>query len=223
VAASRLRGNRSAPAPVEHGPPAHHSLALEILLRHLEERGRHRLLDLGPATSGNIGFFAGFSCKLYIADLHETLFSDPAARATDPAAFERSLMADLPSTGGLPVDAILAWDLLNYLQPEEVAALARCLRPLAARGTLLFTLISTHKEIPDRPVRFEILGRDSLRYETGGRLRRPSPRYKEPDLARLLSDYTVESSFLLRNGMQEYLLGYQPDRFSHASIPQGLA
>ncbi len=190
-------------------PTRHPSQALKLLVSRLESRPRSRVLDLGPAVGRNVAFLAGFSCKLFIADLHQTLFPrSPAAAAPTPLATR--LARDLPAIEGGPMDAILAWDLLNYLEPGEIEVLGRELRRYCRFGTILLTMISTLKEMPGRARSFEIADRESLVYGDAGRVSRLSPRYKEPDLGRLLADFKVETTYLLRNGMQEYVLEYRP-------------
>ncbi len=191
------------------GPERHPSQALKLLVARLESRPRSRVLDLGPAVGRNVAFLAGFSCKLFIADLHQTLFPG-AAGALSPTSLASRLARDLPAIEGGPMDAILAWDLINYLEPPEIEALGVELRRYCRTGTTLFTMISTLKEMPGRARSFEIADRDTLIYGDAGGVGRLSPRYKEPDLSRLLPDFKVETTFLLRNGMQEYVLDYRP-------------
>jgi len=60
--------------------------------------------------------------------------------------------------------------------------------------------------MPSQPIRFRIVDTDTLSYTIDSSLERPSPLFKEPDLKRWLPDFEVETSFLLRNGFQEYVL-----------------
>jgi hypothetical protein len=102
-------------------------------------------------------------------------------------------------------DAVLAWDLLNYLERDEVAALARQLEHYCRPGALLFALISILKTIPDEPQRFRILDKETLAYESRSAAVRPCPRYAPAELNELLRGFQLDRSFLLRHGMQEYL------------------
>ncbi len=196
------------PTPEPHPEPGRHqSLALAHLLGRLRSAGgvKHRILDLGPATGGNVSFFARYPCTLQIADLHQSLRSHLASgQAGRRDAFRQLLLRELARTGS--VDQILAWDLLNYLTAEEVAMLGERLLAHCHDGSLVYALIATRKEIPQSPMRFEILESNLLAYDLESRLTRPSPQYKEPDLARMLPAFEVEATFLLRNGLQEYVL-----------------
>jgi len=194
----------SPPASGSEPSREHQSLALPLLLGQLGGGLRRRVLDLGPAVGANVAFFANRSCRVHIADLQQSLFpSGEAKPALSSEAFEAVLRADLPTAETF--DVILAWDLLNYLEDSRIRLLSRHLAQRCPPGSLLLVLISNRKEIPDRPSRFEILDQDHLVYEIETTLRRDGPQYKEALLHRCLPEFEVESTFLLRNGIQEYL------------------
>ena len=116
------------------------------------------------------------------------------------------LSKELPISDLGPFDLILAWDLLNYLTGEQMAVLGKQLARICRRESLVFALITNAKEMPVQPIRFRIIDNDTLSYTIDSELGRPSPLFKEPDLNRWLPDFEVETSFLLRNGLQEYVL-----------------
>ena len=186
---------------VRAGTREYPSLALEHALSPLTSRGGY-VLDLGPAVGPNVAFFSRRNCRLYIADLHSSLFSTPMP-ADRAEALESALARDLPA--GETFDLVLTWDLFNYLEESEVRLLGARLRPACGERTILYSMISTRKEIPDRPARFEIQNKKTIAYTYDSELERPAPQYKEPDLARYLTEFEVESTYLLRNGTQEYL------------------
>ena len=84
--------------------------------------------------------------------------------------------------------------------------LGRHLARLCNRNSLLFFLVSNRPEVPELPGRFLMLDPETLRYENRSKRSRPNPGYKEPDLERLMPAFEVETSFLLRSGIQEYVL-----------------
>ncbi len=179
----------------------HPSLALAHAIVPVRANGGF-VLDLGPASGANISFFAERGCKLFIADLNSSLFgsTDSANRAE---ALELALVRDIPATETF--DLILLWDLLDYLDDREIRILASRLQAVCHAATLLYGMVSIRKEIPDRPSRFEICDVGSIRYSPGSPLRRPAPLHKEPELVKLMPDFEVESTYLLRHGKQEYL------------------
>ncbi|HVR10059.1 MAG TPA: class I SAM-dependent methyltransferase [Thermoanaerobaculia bacterium] len=108
-------------------------------------------------------------------------------------------------------DAVLIWDLINYLERREVAALARQLARFCRPGATMFALISILKQIPAEPMRFRILDQETLAYEPRNASTRPCPRYAPAELNELLRGFRLDRSFLMRHGIQEYLFARQAD------------
>jgi hypothetical protein len=177
------------------------SLALEHALAPVAG-GSGLVLDLGPASGSNVSFFAERGCKLFIADLNSSLFG--ATNLADRSdALALALDRDIPANESF--DLVLLWDLLDYLDDVEIRILASRLQPVCHATTLLYGMISIRKEIPDRPSRFEIRNIRSIRYSPGSQYQRSAALHKEPELAKLMPDFEVESTYLLRHGLQEYL------------------
>ena len=205
----------------------YHSFALPGLLERLGEDRKSRVLDLGPAHGATVEFFSQYSCKLYVADLYRSLMAhlaDPEvdrlpARAEEgedeaAAAAERVRLFDelLPYPEDTRFDLILAWDLLNYLEPEQIGVLGRRLAGFSYGVTRLFAMVAMHREIPARPCAFRIRDAQTLDYEALTPRTRPAPRHTEPALRRLLSGFDVASTCVLRNGMQEYVFTFHQAR-----------
>jgi hypothetical protein len=169
-----------------------------MLVESLPGEGEARVLDLGAACPENLAFFAPW-CRTYaIADLRL------------PLAMGKELWPPpLPRPGvAAPFDLILAWDLLNYLAPDDLTKVAELLAGLSRRGTRLFGLIYTSAEMPTRSGRFRVAGRSTLSYGDRSGVRRAAPRYREPALLRSLRGFAVERVFLLRHGVEEYVFAY---------------
>jgi hypothetical protein len=183
------------------GEPRHleqSSLALKGLVRVLRGvSGRPNVLDLGEAIGVNVAFFARFRARVSVADLYRSLRT---ARLED---------ALLPSAPPARFDVILLWDLLNYLTAEEISWLARSLGRLSNPGATMLAFLASSREIPHRPSRYLIRDEETLMYEVSGTKKRPSPRYTEHALLRLMPGTVVESRFQLRNETVEYLLQYR--------------
>lgn len=179
-----------------------------MLSEGLPTAGGARVLDLGAACAENFGFFAP-RCRTYvIADLRL------------PLKLGTELWPQpLPRPGAVPpFDLILAWDLLNYLNADDLARLAALLKGLSRAGTRLFGLVYTSADMPARPASFGIAGPASLRYGGLTGARRPAPRYKEPELVRILTGFAVERVFLLRHGVGEYVFAFG-DRAPAPMVP----
>ena len=181
-------------------------MALKHVLRRFGSVGGSRVLDLGPALGRNVQFLSPFISKLFIADLYNTIRSQAGRSALDRAKLDGILSRDLPPPDQGPIDLVLIWDVLSYLDREQVAILGRHLAGLCRRNSLLLALLSTQRTIPDLPGRYLMLDPETLRYDNDSKRQRRSPGYKEPDLEKLMPAFEVETSFLLRSGIQEYVL-----------------
>lgn len=185
-------------------PPSHRSPALKALLEGLAPDCRPLVLDLGPTVPGNIERLSAFSCRVRVADLPRALAGEPeGARDAEgaDALFERLL----PLGPGERFDAVLAWDVLDYLRPPEVAALMRRLAAACAPEAPLLALVSRRREVPPAPPRYRILDDETLACDGAAEPPRPGPRYGQGELSRLMPDFAVKHSVLLRSGVHEFL------------------
>jgi len=210
-----LLGNKKkTPPPIPQEPSSgpreevHGSPALESLVERLERSAPPSILDLGPAVGSNVEFLSRFSGRLSIADLHGSLAADEglAVRFHEQPV---GVLADLlppvgPDDPGH--DVVLAWDVFNYLNREQMDALGAHLARLTRPGAHLLALVATALEIPAEPVVFKIEDRNHLRYIVSGPRPRKSPRWAPSELGRSLAGFSVDRSYLLRHGVQEYLM-----------------
>jgi hypothetical protein len=184
-------------------PDDYTSFVLPGLLEFIKKPPKKTILDLGPALGENIRRMEG--SKLFIANFFESLAEGggPGWRV-DTKTFAASCARLLQFPEDVRFDLVLVWDLFNYLGLPEVQVLAQRLVALSRPGTRIMALVSIQKKIPDRPFRFVIRDKDSLRYEVVSPGLRDCPRHNEPDLLKRMAGFKVERGMLLRNGMREY-------------------
>lgn len=209
-----LGRKKKQPAPIPEDPASgpreevHASPALESLVERLERSAPPSILDLGPALGSNVEFLSGFSGRLSIADFHGTLLADEGLAIRfheQPAAVLPELLAAGPGNKA-EHDVVLAWDVFNYLNREQMDALGEHLARLTRPGAHLLTLVATAPEIPAEPVLYKIEDRSHLRYTVASPRPRKSPRWAPAELGRSLTGFSVDRSYLLRHGVQEYLM-----------------
>lgn len=174
------------------------------LVESLSEERRSVVLDLGPARAETVALLTPFRCRLDIADLAEGL--DTLDQEPDPALLREKVEALLPRPRQEPVDIVLCWDLLNYLQRPALTALMTCLSARMRPGAFAHLLIVySGTTMPARPSRFAPLPDGRLIETPTTDARRNAPRYSPEDLGKCLRGLRSESASLLRNGMQEFL------------------
>jgi len=162
------------------------------------------ILDFGAATHSNIEFFSSYDCRLYLPDAARRL---PAVRRGDlPLNAEQFevLLPKLPKKEKL--DVVLCWELLNYLEQDAVERLGNYLEPHIQFGTSLMTVQSSRGTINRSPTIYNILGPSKVRRVIEDDRPVAARTYSQPDLFRMLPRFEVNRSYLLQNGMQEYLL-----------------
>jgi hypothetical protein len=186
-------------------PDVHRSLALAALFDEIRGR-RVNVLDLGSAVGANVDFLSHYGCKLYIEDLYASLASRTSSEEEGGLAGPEFFAEFLAVPEDTRFDVVLAWDLFNYLHRKELACFGEQLRRYTLPGTLLFALVSYHKQVPAQPYRFKILDEKHLIYDRRTAAERPSPRIVPSEITSLLKGFRVDRSFLLQHGIQEYVL-----------------
>jgi hypothetical protein len=181
------------------------SLALNTLFHQIKEGQKYTILDLGPPVGANVEFFSQYSCKLFIEDLFETITSFDFLSPEDGFSYDKVFSYLLPFQKSCRFDFILTWDVLNYLDREAFRSLMVHLGRFSRKGTVMFSLISTNRHMPETPHRFKILDKENLCYMSQSSVLRECPRYESTDLTHMMPDFRVANSFFLRNGYREYL------------------
>jgi len=183
-------------------PDDYTSFVLPALLDLVRRPPKKTVLDLGQALGENVRRMEG--AKLFIANFFESLHEGGSPARADAKTFAASCSRLLDFGDDVRFDLVLVWDIFNYLSLPEVEVLAKRLVAYSRPGTRIMALVSIQKKIPDRPFRFVIRDRDSLRYEVLSTGVRDCPRHNESDLLKRMTGFKVERGMLLRNGMREY-------------------
>lgn len=180
------------------------SLALQTLVERLETHDSCHVLDLGPGIGANMEFLLGIASHLHVADLYDTLLGFDAPFHGPGRACCPVFPGLLPTTSGRRFHLVMAWTLLDYLDRDDLPRLARHLGDIGAPGMLMHALVSTRARIPQTP--------PVLRIENGGLRSEPhaaaesdGPRQGQVRLLERLPGFRVARTFLLRNGLQEYV------------------
>ena len=112
------------------------SKTLAQFLTLLFSRPSAELIDLGPVVGANVAFLGErIGCKIHVEDLYADL--DRHAREDALDRFPEFLERRLPLLDA-SVDAVLCWDIFDYLAPPAAGVLAgELMRALRPGGALL--------------------------------------------------------------------------------------
>jgi len=182
------------------------SPGLKEIGAYLDRNSRVNILDLGPAIAANIEFFANWSPIIRIEDLYGSIkLLGDYGRTVEPTLCP--VFANLMSCNpGTRFDVILAWDLFDYMPSADIGGLIAYLDRFTQKGTLLFALVSIQPRIPEQPAKFRVLDAEHLCWEHVTDSTIACRRFTQPALLKLLPNFRLRRSFLMRSGFQEYLL-----------------
>jgi hypothetical protein len=195
------------------------SNGLKEFLWNLDGLGRGTLLDLGPAWQTTLSFFIERGFRVSSEDIlrawkdflveEEGKLREATGRAaqhnldvTPAARAARFLEANLqyPSAS---FDAVLLWDLLDYLEPlvakQMVANLTELLRP----GGVVFAMF--HSKKPEGFQRYRVVDPSTLQVISSPVLCPAQRVYQNREIQDLFSRYRTVKSFVGRDQLRESL------------------
>ena len=166
----------------------------------LRKRPEPVVVELGPATEGNVAFLGGHvACRIFVEDLLEKLpqaQGDPDHEVAVPAL-------EYPDES---VDGILCWDIFDYLSPAAgrhlAEDLARILRP---GGALLLYHRTESMSDPGR-VKYEIVDASKLRWRIcNDAVPRPSRVLQSREVAKMFRSLNIAGAIRLKSQMREVM------------------
>lgn len=186
------------------GPQTLRVPLFESVMAGFDDQQRHVVIDCGPARAGLIELMTAFRCRVDILDLPARLGElDGLEEDCDLAAWFAQW---LPAAGDEPADLVLCWNLLDYLKPDQIAALMSVLTGRLRPGGRIHALVEySSPKMAAMPGGMAPSGKTALSLELAGERSRPSPRHSRGGLEKLMPGLAAERGMLLSNGMQEHL------------------
>jgi hypothetical protein len=193
------------------------SNGLKEFLWQLDGIGHGHLLDMGQARQTTINFFIERGFKVYSDDLLTTWkkFLDdedqrknelaPDADRSDmlPAArAERFLESTLQFEEGT-FDAVLLWDVLDYLDNELMARVAARVTSLVREGGVVFAIFHARK--PEAFHRYRVLDAQHLELIPASCPFVPQRVFQNREISNLFSRYRSSKTFVGRDQLREGL------------------
>jgi hypothetical protein len=201
----------------ERGEAARVSNGLKELMWNLDGLGRGTLLDLGPAWQTTLSFFIerGFRVssddllrdwKAFLTEEEARLREDASARDTlDMTAAGRAsrfLQSNLeyPKSS---FDAILLWDVLDYLEPTLAKLLVGQLTELLRSGGVVFAMFHSRK--PEAFQRYRVADSNTLQVVSAPAIFAAQKVYQNREIQDMFSRYRTMRSFVGRDQLRETL------------------
>jgi len=191
------------------------SNGLKEFLLQLEGVGRGTLLDMGPAWQATVRFFVDRGYKLYTEDLlvswrdflraeQEALRSLPAGAAipveSAGARAERFLQSNLTQPAN-SVDAILLWDVLDYLDGDVLPHFLTRISTLLRDGGAILAIF--HTRTPERFCRYRVLDEQNLEMMPAPLLVPPQHIYNNRQIQLLFERFHSSRAFMGRDQFRE--------------------
>lgn len=193
------------------------SNGLKELLWNLDGLGRGTLLDLGPAWQTTLSFFIerGFRVssedilrgwKAFLteeetrlredADAREKLDMTPKGRAT------RFLVENLQYPRA-SFDAVLLWDLLDYLEPMLAKQMVENLTELLRSGGVILAMF--HSKKPEGFQRYRVADSNTLQVISSAVICQAQKVYQNREIQDLFARFRTMKSFVGRDQLRETL------------------
>jgi hypothetical protein len=214
-AAAAAAENRASPALAPRG--GRFSNSLKDFLWHLDGVGHGSLLDLGPAWQATVSFFIERGFKVYTEDLlsawkaylhaeEERLRASPPGEDTEkisPAARAESFLRQNLQYPGETFDAVLVWDMLDYLEGELVTRVVARLAELLKEGGVALTVFHSRK--PEAFHRYRVIDAQNLELIPAPTLFPVQRIYQNREILNLFSRFHSSKTFVGRDQLREGL------------------
>ena len=221
---SGARHHGGAPATGPHREPSRQettrvSNALKDFLWNLDGLGHGTLLDLGPAWQTTLSFFIerGFrvtsddllrSWGNFLTEQENLLKAEPLAAedfaARTPDALAKKFLDENMDYPANSFDALLLWDVLDYLEPtlakHLVASLTEMLRP----GGVVLALF--HNKRPEAFQRYRVMDTTTLQVLETKPIVPAQKVYQNREIQELFGRYRTIKSYVGRDQLREALL-----------------
>jgi hypothetical protein len=193
------------------------SNGLKELLWNLDGLGRGKLLDLGPAWQTTLSFFIERGFRVSSEDLlrgWKAFLNEEEARLRDDATAIETL--DMTPGGRATrflndnlqyprssFDAVLLWDLLDYLEPTLAKQMVLNLTELLRPGGVVFAMF--HSKKPEGFQRYRVADSNTLQMISTAVICPAQKVYQNREIQDMFGRYRTMKSFVSRDQLRETL------------------
>jgi SAM-dependent methyltransferase len=193
------------------------SNGLKEFLWNLDGLGRGTLLDLGPAWQTTLTFFIerGFRVssedilrgwRAFLVEEETRLRNDAEAREKldmTPSGRATRFMAENLQYPRASFDAVLLWDLLDYLEPMLVKQIVANLTELLRPGGVILAMF--HSKKPEGFQRYRVADSHTLQVISSAVICPAQKVYQNREIQDLFARYRTTKSFVGRDQLRETL------------------
>jgi hypothetical protein len=193
------------------------SNGLKEFLWNLDGLGRGTMLDLGPAWQTTLSFFIERGFRVTSDDLlrswkefmkeEEVRLKNAAAGSESvdvtPAGRANRFIAENLRYPESSFDAILVWDILDYLEPAVAKLTVACLTEFLRPGGIVFAMF--HSKKPEIFQRYRVADSHTLQVIASQQVWPAQRVYQNREIQELFSRFRTSKSFVGRDQLRESL------------------
>jgi len=221
-------GRLSPPANSAHGavgttrPPEMHEMTrvsngLKEFLWNLDGLGRGTMLDLGPAWQTTLSFFIERGFRVTSDDLLRSwkefmkeeevrlknVGSGPESVDLTPVGRANRFIEENLRYPESSFDAVLLWDILDYLEPVVAKQTVACLTEFLRPGGIVFAMF--HSKKPEVFQRYRVADSHTLQVITSPQIWPAQRVYQNREIQELFGRFRTSKSFVSRDQLRETL------------------
>lgn len=156
----------------------------------------HSILDLGQATNSSLQFYSRYARWIRFADLlWAEMTQDEVAEAIDA----------IPRHEGRAYDLVVAWDLLDRIEPSRRPGVMKRLAAVSSPHARLFLVVDSPREGARPPLRFGFEEEDQIWSEEAEGASTAWPPPLPAEVEGLVAPFQVVRAYTIRVGMREYV------------------
>jgi SAM-dependent methyltransferase len=167
------------------------------------------ILDLGPTSPKNIALLTGMGHRIYNEDVLLSSFDPSVIKKNEDGTTSVDadhFLKDNLKYSAQQFDAVLAWDIPDYLHESLVKAVVARIAHVMKPGGLLLAFFHTRDAGPEAPYyRYHIVGKDTLDLQRGPQFRLQRV-FNNRHIENLFREYSNIKFFLARDNVREVLV-----------------
>ncbi|MFT7560435.1 MAG: hypothetical protein ACI93R_002355 [Flavobacteriales bacterium] len=206
----------------------HRSPGLTAIANHIQNKPNNHILDLGECIPKNFQFFSPLGCRFRFEGFYDAI--ENAEFGVDDS-WLNDFLSDLPKEQKF--DIVLAWDLFNFLSPEQLYSVYRKLESVLKPNTIIYMLSYVGAMRPSQPSGFSIENKYYIKVTLVPETKKNTLRLTTAQTLKSLPKFFMLRSYTSQPGMlagiSEQILSYRPEEktretsFSNAEMSAEIA